>query len=289
MYEQSPNEKTAISLSKALQSIANWYSEMPQYNSDSSRFYFLAAEKLLIQHHAVDELLEVYRDALSTFSLFTPAEVDSIAATASKYIEPRVSSPGRRMLYYEILYYRAIAANKLGDRSRALQLYAKAYELVKADDQPSTQAGLLADRGNIYLSFGDSYESEGYPFIKQSIALYENGSLIKNLEKLYQNYSHMAWWYNTLDQFDSSLIYFRKEKELLNDIKDPMVHFEYYANYGNVLYRMNKMVDAKTNLLLGYDLSNTYNMKMNSINRFNLSLLGVLGRDENCLLYTSIR
>ena len=73
LYEQSPNEKTAISLSKALQSIANWYNEMPQYNSDSSRFYFLAAEKLLIQHHAVDELLEVYRDALSTFSLFTPA------------------------------------------------------------------------------------------------------------------------------------------------------------------------------------------------------------------------
>ena len=166
------------------------------------------------------------------------------------------------MLYYEILYYRAIAANKLGDRSRALQLYAKAYELVKRDDQPSTQAGLLADRGNIYLSFGDSYESEGYPFIKQSIALYENGSLIKNLEKLYQNYSHMAWWYNTLDQFDSSLIYFRKEKELLNDIKDPMVHFEYYANYGNVLYRMNKMVDAKKNLLLGYDLSNTYNLSL---------------------------
>ena len=87
LYEQSPNEKTAISLSKALQSIANWYSEMPQYNSDSSRFYFLAAEKLLIQHHAVDELLEVYRDALSTFSLFTPAEVDSIAAVSYTHLD----------------------------------------------------------------------------------------------------------------------------------------------------------------------------------------------------------
>lgn len=281
LYEQSPNEKTAVALSKGLQSIANWYCEMPQYNSDSSRFYFLAAEKLLLQYNALDELLEVYRDALSTFNLYSPAEMDSIAAIAWNYTQPNVSSPNKRMLYYEILYHRAIAANKLGDRPRALQLYAKAYELVKMEDQLSTQAGLLADRGNIYLSLGDSYESEGYPYIRQSIALFENESVTKNLEKLYQNYSHMAWWYNTLDQFDSSLIYFRKEKELLNDIKDPMVHFEYYTNYGNVLHRMNRMEDAKRNLLLGYDLSNTYNMKMNSINRFNLSILGVLARDEN--------
>ncbi len=280
LYHEAQNEKTAINLSKAYQRMAHWYGEMPQYNADSIRYYFKIAEELLATYNSVDEMLEVYRNALNTYNVYTPAQVDSISQRAWKHMAPKFPPTEDHLMYYEILYSWAIASNQLGDRTKSLELYARAYELVKEEARSSIQARLIADRGNMYLSLGDTYESEGYPYIQQSIALYENGNERKELRKIYQNYSHMAWRYNTLDQFDSSLVFFKKEKALLDSITDPMIHFEYYANYGNVLFRMGKKEEAKQNLLLGHELALKYHMVMNAIYRFNLSLLGVAFDDE---------
>lgn len=155
----SSSEKTTAlrTLNKAYQDQADWFFKTPQFNNDSTLFYFNKAVTLLenTQPAPNDLLAELYTH-LCAYRMKRTEYVTALEMSnkALIFLGKIPSSGIDKLLHYNILWNAACAEILAYNNSkRGLDLYNLAVTLLQSDSRPEIQAMLLKDKGAFYYYY----------------------------------------------------------------------------------------------------------------------------------------
>ena len=239
-------------LSKLYQAKAEGFLHLPQYNLDSSYFYFKQAIRILkinetAHHQALAEANYKLYTQLNTFNI--SPEIDSCLKISSYYLE-KISQKNAQtnLLEYKILIQEAKKYYKKGERINANAKLVKAFGLVQEDKSPDVQALYLSDKGAFNNRYKAFYaEISQTPFL-ESKKLYEKSNDPDKNSMLSRIYGELAWYQNLKENADSCDYYFDKQKEFLSIINSPYITFYYNAMRANN-YSRRKLYDKALILL----------------------------------------
>jgi tetratricopeptide (TPR) repeat protein len=126
---------SAIEVSKKYQNRALWFLEIPQYNRDSSTYYFDKATDVLKKNSPLqyEQLANIYlhRSDFLTCN-YTLTGIDSLARIGWFYHTKTKKKERNSLLEYEFLINWAKIKLDLGEHKKALNLFSKA--LIIAED-----------------------------------------------------------------------------------------------------------------------------------------------------------
>jgi two-component system, sensor histidine kinase PdtaS len=148
--KQDISAKEALLLSAKYKEKASWFTDMPQYNIDSTTFYGAKAIAVLNPKEPT-HLNSWYRLQFdrnrNKFSELPNAEKDSILKVQwPEYEELDAEVTENRILQYDYLVYWANIKLQKGDSKPSLDLFEKALSLIHKNDAPNLQARATLDR-----------------------------------------------------------------------------------------------------------------------------------------------
>jgi two-component system, sensor histidine kinase PdtaS len=247
----SQNTQTE-SLSKTYQVKAEQFLYLPQFNLDSSYFYFTQAIQVLKANETAhyQALAEAYYELFSQLNTlnFSP-EVDTCLQISHFYLDKITARNNQtRLLEYKILIQEVKKHYKKGERISANEKLVKAFGLVQDDKSPEVQAVYLFDKG----SFGNRYkafhtEISPTPFLA-SLKIYKKSNAPDKNQMMYKIYGELAWYHNLKKNVDSCDYYFDKQKAWLASYNSPYYMYFYNAMRANN-YSRRKMYDQAIGLL----------------------------------------
>lgn len=285
-YQVSPTPSLVSALNKAYQEQALWFCKTPQFNSDSTLFYFDKAVVLLENAKPVpNELLaELYKNLCA---YRTKRSEESIALEMGKkalfYLHKIPPSKIDKLLNYYVLWNAAYAElmEGEGNTKRGLDLFNQAVFLLQEDTRPEIRALVLKNTGIFYAKYYSGINvlsPKGSDALLQSVRYYENSDK-KNADFLFDIYAKLMWHYNvkwgqnkTQSTADSCDYYFSKMNALLPQLKDPILENWYYAHRANVLLRRGQYDESLALIQQSLNIIDKYHLEFDRMYPFNLNL-----------------
>lgn len=291
-YQISPTPSLVSTLSKAYQEQAWWFFKRPQFNNDSTLFYFDKAVALLEDTQpAPNKLLAALYAALSNYrSLRSEHKLAAeLGAKALSFFEKTDKNRQDKMLYYDILRNYGLAEVYNGNEKHALDLFAKSAALFQNEQDPAIVAMLWKDQGVFYGSFSNGIVEETQQALislQRSAAFYENPSQ-RNPLFLAEIYKELAWSYNiresavpTKAMADSCDLYYAKLYDLLPELQNPIMDVQYYSQWGNKLFRRGRLDEALHYTQVSQRIIDTFELEYHSNNMFGLNVLGTIALEK---------
>tara|TARA_R110002050_G_scaffold68095_5_gene147709 strand:- start:14968 stop:16965 length:1998 start_codon:yes stop_codon:yes gene_type:complete len=223
--------------SKIFQNKALWFNDMPQYNQDSSRYYFNKAIRCLDKNNLThfEQLGRVYMD-LIIYST-TMDQLDLNAQTGWSYVEKLPEDIERyQILKFDYLALWAVLIKlDIAEPKESLALFTKALSLPMPNLSEELQARIQMYKGIFHYKYGLTDERElAHQYLLKSYTYYQNHSPQKNIWKIF-NLNQFLLSYHTDVNNDSVHHYMADMKSLLKDYKTPYAHTWYYSKVGREL------------------------------------------------------
>ncbi|MBC7747765.1 MAG: sensor histidine kinase, partial [Methylotenera sp.] len=149
---------------------------------------------------------------------------------------------------------------------------------------PAIQARLLGDKG-MYFSKSNANYNFAYPYLIQSIEIYEKLDHRDHAKEMFEIYNRIIWHYNLKLKYDSCDIIFKKQDALLPLINNPSTTVRYLSFKANNFIRRNKDKLALPLLKESELMSEKYNLTLSQGFIFNTNLQGVISfKEKNYVL-----
>ncbi|MEK8179829.1 histidine kinase dimerization/phosphoacceptor domain -containing protein [Flavobacterium buctense] len=257
--------KEALILSAKYKEKASWFTDMPQYNNDSTAFYSAKAIKVLNRNEPThrNTLLQLQLEMnKSKFYALSNAEKDSILNTQwTDYQELDPKAKENRILQYKYLVFWANIKLQKGDSKASLDLFEKALALIRKNDAPNVKARAILDKGLYYGLYGLEAEKKlSLKYLKESLVFYK-----KNYKKYPSEYYMInaeLQYYYTSKNIDSAYFYLNEVKTILKDFKKPLCHIWYYSSLGSYLIgEKQNYEEGRTNINKTIELIEAYHFE----------------------------
>ena len=272
---------------------AVWFQEMPQYNQDSSDYYFDKSIKLLEKNMSKFkyELFQIYGYKTDRIIVnHTFKKLDSLAIYGWKYSNFISKNQDQKETTYYYLFNWAYIKLELGQTKQALELFSKALLLSENFKTPFWNAQIMLHKGIFYERYKLADEQKmAYTYLTKSKHYFE-----KNYQKQYAlnltlNYSSLISYFDTRNK-DSVFYYSAKIKALLPSVYLPQKHAWYYVTTGRDLLTFSvdgqktispkQYNDGKANILKALAILEQYNIKRNNIIPYAHGILADIYRTE---------
>ena len=276
--------KVVLNLSEKYSDRASWFTEMPQFNSDSALYYADKAFKLLDPneplHQAKYQRLGFERMKKKNRS-YSVSIQDSLAEIGWSKLKDLNDNDDDKMLNFDYLVHWSNLKLTKGDRKTSLDLFSKALKKIENIDEPDLKAQIDLKKGLYYAAYGLPEEKKlALKYIHNSLNYYEKTDVSKNPDKLYMIYAELIYQYTGNNQ-DSVYFYHNKLKSVLTSYKKPLAHIWYHTMYSYELIQqaksnnnnLNTYNEAKENVLKATEIMKTYNMETNSYYPYCFELL----------------
>ena len=289
--QRSTNEILKLSndyLTKAL-----WFQEIPQYNSDSSDYYFEKSKKLLNSNAPLYglELAHVYYYKSNFYSLNTTlSTLDSLASIGWLHFEKTVKRKENQQFEYEYLRNWSFIKREKGENKKSLELFSKAILIANDFKTEELQAKVFYDKGSFYQRNKVASEQKyALGYLMKSCRFYEKKGPKKNAMELSNVYASLIGYY-TDRNVDSIFYYSDKMQSILKYLKKPNQHAWYYVSYGRdlITYPLNGAITipaeqynkGKAYIIKALAILEKYNIQKSTIKPYAYGLLADLYMNE---------
>ena len=283
LMSQTPKNED---LSRTYQQKALWFNHAPQYNRDSTMYYFQKARGILekqspLPYGRLVELNSLFVERIK----ITPSDIKLIESIGTKMVQyyQNIKNPTlqQKIWQFNFMARWAYIAAKDSRAKQAQELMAKAMLILDGNTDAEAQANYFAGKGEYYDAYitsntGIKYNDMGAEFLYKAKHLYETKPLANKNFKLYKIYDGLDWYYNIKKQYDSCDYYSAKVLALLPSINDPSIESYHYILRGNNLYRRNRMNEAKESTEKGLKIVEKYGFTNTSLYAFGLNVLGTI-------------
>ncbi|HSN48470.1 MAG TPA: histidine kinase dimerization/phosphoacceptor domain -containing protein [Flavobacterium sp.] len=268
---------------------ALWFQEIPQYNRDSSAYYFDKASNLLqtnppIQHELLASIY-LQRSDINTCN-YRLSGLDSLAGIGWSHISKTSQSKENSVLKYNFLINWASIKLELGEHKRSLALFSKALIIAKDFKTPDLVAKNLMNKGVFYERYHLPEEQKlSFENLSKSLSYYQKKGEAKKPLELFSIYRSLSNYY-TERSTDSVYHYLNKIKPVLKYTKNPIIHAWYYVVLGRELITSpvagqsiispNQYKEGKKNIVKALKILETYKIKTSSITPYGYGLLADL-------------
>ena len=213
-----------IASAKNYQNKALFFREIPQFNRDSTVFYFDKATALLENSEPVQHqlLAEIYNDIIDRENRSHPfIIVDSLAAKGMAHFNTIPKKNQNMLLKYDLLRRWASIKVEKGELKEAIALFTQALALTKDDKRPAVKAKFLNDKAKFLGRYGNTDEQKNaHNYLDQSIAIYKTLDQIKYAPEIFRNNQLMLLKSDGRNE-DSLLHYLKVLKQNLPRTKNP--------------------------------------------------------------------
>ncbi|WP_296623204.1 histidine kinase dimerization/phosphoacceptor domain -containing protein [Marivirga sp.] len=277
----SPDQISA--LSRAYQDKALWFKEMPNFNRDSTVFYFDMAALLLQNSQPLryEQLAELYLNITDRDNRSHNFNVaDSLAPIGWAYYEKIPEKEKDKVLGYNLLINWALIKIIRGEPKPGLELFVKAQDLLKGDPRPEIQLKILKDKGRFLYQYGLPEEEDiGVQYLRESMIGYQKSDYPGRNEALVCAYKLLSYHYTDANS-DSSDYFIDQIEVLLPKITNPFHHTWYYYAMGSKLIDKAKYEQAEPYLFKTIKLLEENNLSTIDVYQFAHSRLGDIAKEE---------
>ena len=276
---------------------ALWFQDMPQYNEDSTAYYFTYAEDLLNYNQSLNyqQLAKIYLAKCNYISkVYDYNKMDSIAKIGYNFLEKVRPDELNIEFGYDYLFNWAKINLEKGDTEKALELLNKALQLVKDNDDPVLEAKISRDKG-VFYSRQRLQNEEKLALInfQKSLNYFKNQNQIKNAISIYLIERGIISCYVKQPNYSADSVYYHYDKlrNILKYIQNPNLHAFYLCTYGRELITTpkpgtqsiskNQYQEGKNNIIQALSILQKYNIKNTTIEPYCNGLLADLDlKDE---------
>jgi two-component sensor histidine kinase len=278
-----------IELSKKDLNRALWLQEIPQYNRDSSAYYFDKATYLLQTNsplrHELLASIYLQRSDINTCN-YRLSGLDSLAGIGWSHLIKTTQSMQNSVIKYNFLINWAGIKLELGQHKKSLALFSKALTLAEDFKTPDLVAKNLLNKGVFYERYHLPEEQKlSFENLSKSLYYYQKKGEAKNPLELFSIYRSMLNYY-TERNTDSVYHYLNKIQPVLQYTKNPIIHAWYYVVLGRELITSpltgqsiispNQYKEGKKNIVKALKILETYKIKTSSITPYGYGLLADL-------------
>ena len=237
-YPKKLSTSTVFELGKKYQKRALWFQEIPQYNRDSSTYYFDKATNLLQTNSPIQyELLaNIYLQRSNFLACnYALAGIDSLAVIGWSYVTKTAKNEQNILLEYDFLINWARIKLELGEHKKALKLFSKALIIAEDFKNPELEARNLMNKGGFYERYNlEEEEKLSFENLSKSLSYYQKMRKEKRPIELFSTYRSLINYY-TERSSDSVYHYLNKMLPVLKYTKNPIIHSWYYVRLGREL------------------------------------------------------
>ena len=277
----SPAE--AAVLSKTCLKRADWYAHSPQFNRDSTLFYFQKAVDVLEKQPSLpyDKLLEVYSKYIEySYLSSNKPQTGILSEKASNYYD-KISQPSQaqKLLQFDLLRYWALSDVDQKNPQHGLATMTQALSLLDGDNNPKVQAAYFMGKGQFYQRYYNGIGAQtglSFASLEKARQLYESFNSPNFNQQLVNIYDNLDWNYNVAEKYDSCDYYSAKIKALLPNLNNPYLESRYYILRGNNLYRRERFSEARTFTAEGIQIMKTYGFTNTQLCVFGLYVMGTI-------------
>ena len=288
----SPKKLTAsnvLELSKKYQERALWFQEIPQYNRDSSAYYYDKATDVIKKASPLqyEQLASIYLQRSNIITCnYILSGIDSLASIGWSYLSKTSQNNRNKLLEYNTLINWASIKLELGEHKQSLALFTRALILAEDFKNPELEARNLMNKGVFYERYNlDEEEKLSFENLSKSLSYYEKMGKEKRPLELFSIYRSMSNYYTERNS-DSVYYNLNKIQPVLKHTKNPIIHAWYYVVLGRELITspipgrkiisQNQYNEGKKNILKALKILENYKIKTSSITPYGYGLLGDL-------------
>lgn len=279
----------AIELSKKYQNRALWFQEIPQYNRDSSTYYFDKATDVLKKNSPLqyEQLANIYLQRSDFLSCnYTLTGIDSLARIGWFYHTKTKKKERNSLLEYDFLINWARIKLDLGEHKKALKLFSKALIIAEDFKKPELKAKNLLNKGVFYERYNLEKEKKlSFENLSKSLSYFEKIGKEKRPLELFSIYRSMSNYYTERNS-DSVYHYLYKIQPVLKYVKNPIIHAWYFVVIGRelitsplpgkIIISQNQYNEGKKNILQALTILENHKIKTSSVTPYGYGLLGDL-------------
>ena len=275
--------------SKKLQKRALWFQEIPQFNRDSSAYYFDKASSLILTNSPIQyELLSsiyLQRSNIITCN-YRLTGIDSLAGIGWSYLTKTSQSKQNSLLKYDFLINWASIKLELGEHKKSLALFSKALTIAEDFKSPDLIARNLMNKGVFYERYQREEEQKlSFENLSKSLSYYQKIGEAKKPQELFSIYKSLISYYTERNS-DSVYYYIDKMQPILKHSKNPIIHAWYYVRLGRELITApvegqsiitkNQYDEGKKNIVKALKILETHKIKTSGITPYGYGLLADL-------------
>jgi two-component sensor histidine kinase len=283
----SPAE--VLKLSNTYLNKALIFQEIPQYNRDSSAYYYDKASKLLQNNSPIqyEQLASIYlrRSDIITCN-YRLSGLDSLAGIGWSYLTKIPQYKRNSLLEYNFLINWASIKLELGNHKQSLAQFTKALTLAEDFKSPDLIAKNLMNKGVFYERYHlEEEQILSFENLSKSLSYYQKIGEAKKPLELFSIYKSIASYYSEKSS-DSVYHYLNKIQSVIKYSKNPIIHAWYYVVLGRKLINSpvhgqsiitEKQYDeGKRNIIKALKILETYKIKTSSITPYGYGLLADL-------------
>jgi two-component system, sensor histidine kinase PdtaS len=279
----------AIELSKKYQNRALWFQEIPQFNRDSSTYYFDKATDVLKKNSPLqyEQLANIYLQRSDFLTCnYTLTGIDSLSRIGWFYLTKTKKKERNSLLEYDFLINWARIKLDLGEHKKALKLFSKALIIAEDFKKPELKAKNLLNKGVFYERYNlEKEEKLSFENLSKSLSYFEKIGKEKRPLELFSIYRSMSNYYTERNS-DSVYHYLYKIQPVLKYVKNPIIHAWYFVVIGRELITsplpgktiisQNQYNEGKKNILQALTILENYKIKTSSVTPYGYGLLGDL-------------
>jgi two-component sensor histidine kinase len=266
---------------------AQYFEQMPQYDRDSSNFYYLKTLALLEKSDAnnFEFLAKVYR-TWGDYNTrhFSYSKLDSIALTGWNYIEKSKEKSLNEFFKYNYLVNWAKIKLEEGKLDTSIVLFKKALSKVEKVKDEEIAANVLMNKGWFYRRYNLKSEKElTLDNLYQSLKFYNSQGIKQYHLELFSIYKGLVGVYIKTNP-DSTFYYLEKAKSVIKFNKNPLAYAWYYSCYGRELITEpeiekeilseDQIERGTKNILEALNILQTYQIKNTATEPYCYGLLG---------------
>jgi two-component sensor histidine kinase len=279
----------AIELSTKYQNRAIWFQEIPQYNRDSSTYYFDKATDVIKKNSPLqyEQLAKIYLQRSDFLTCnYTLIGIDSLARIGWFYHTKTEKKERNLLLEYDFLINWAKIKLDLGEHKKALNLFSKALIIAEDFKKPDLKSQNLLNKGVFYERYNlEKEEKLSFENLSKSLPYFEKIGKEKRPLELFSIYRSMSNYYTERNS-DSVYHYLYKIQPVLKYVKNPIIHAWYFVVIGRELITsplpektiisQTQYNEGKKHILQALTILKNYKIKTSSITPYGYGLLGDL-------------
>ncbi|MCI4443219.1 MAG: sensor histidine kinase [Lentimicrobium sp.] len=283
------SSEAVLKLSTTYLNKALFFQEIPQYNRDSSAYYFDKASKLIRGNSPIhyEQLTNIYLQRSNSLTCnYALTGLDSLAGIGWSYFAKTAQNKQNSLLEYNFLINWASIKLELGEHKKSLALFSKALTLAEDFKVPDLIAKNLMNKGVFYERYHLEEEQKlSFANLSKSLSYYQKIGEEKKPIELFSIYRSMTNYY-TERSSDSVYHYLNKIQPVLKYAKNPIIHAWYYVRlgrelitspiHGQSIVTKNQYDEGKKNIVKALKILETYKIKTSSITPYGYGLLGDL-------------
>lgn len=267
---------SVFELTKTYKKKAIWFQEMPQYNQDSTVYYFDKASNLLLTNLPIQ-----YEVLASIYLQKSNISVNNLAASTSdslaniSWIYYQKSKNKNYSLEYDLLTNWARIKLELGEQKKSLELFSKALVLFDNFKNPDLEAAVLLDKAIFYERYNLNEEQKLiFENLTKSHNYYKKIGIQKKPLEFFKVYKTYINYYEEKN-IDSVYYYTYKMQSGLKYLKNPNLHAWHYVSLGRELITnpipgkktisKEQYEQGKQNIYKALQLLESYKIKSNTI------------------------